>query len=199
MNSDANMKLCLKCGVEKPLSFFGKHKSRSDGLRSFCKPCNNSASSEWSRKNPAKVNARNTAWRNKNKDKAKASRDKWLKSNAEVMATLVKEWSIRNVEKCRKKSKKWSSLNKDKVNARTAKRRAFRLGATPSWADPEAISDFYVAARMFRLYTGIEYHVDHVVPLISEVVCGLHVEQNLQILPASENLSKHNKYWPDMP
>lgn len=63
--------------------------------------------------------------------------------------------------------------------------------AQPTWADREAIRHMYRLARLLRL------HVDHIVPLTSAHVCGLHVADNLQLLSPQENLSKNNRWWPD--
>lgn len=71
--------------------------------------------------------------------------------------------------------------------ARTAKRRARKLQATPAWANLEVIKEIY-------LNCPEGHHVDHIVPLQGKNVCGLHVEYNLQYLPASENMSKGNKF-----
>ena len=67
-----------------------------------------------------------------------------------------------------------------------AQKRAKKHKATPPWADLDAIKKIYRARP-----SG--HHVDHIIPLNSPVVCGLHCEANLQYLPALENLSKKNK------
>jgi hypothetical protein len=47
--------------------------------------------------------------------------------------------------------------------------------------------------------TGIAYQVDHIIPLQSKYVCGLHNEFNLRVITAKENNIKGNRFWPDMP
>ena len=78
-------------------------------------------------------------------------------------------------------------------------RRALKLNATTEWgSDDDAILEIYkVRDRMTEL-TGIEHHVDHIVPLNHPRVCGLHNKFNLQVIPGVENLKKGNRTWPDM-
>lgn len=84
-------------------------------------------------------------------------------------------------------------------NAKGAFRRALRVQATPAWVDLVAIKEIYKAAGAISEISGVPHHVDHIVPLNSKVVCGLHVPWNLQVIVGAENLSKGNKIWPDMP
>lgn len=76
-------------------------------------------------------------------------------------------------------------------------RRAAKLERTPVWSDDSAIRKMYDEAGKITRSTGIPHHVDHVIPLQGEKVSGLHVPENMQILPASENIRKSNKYDPD--
>lgn len=67
--------------------------------------------------------------------------------------------------------------------------------ATPPWLTEQQID----AMREIYRQCPPDYHVDHIVPLKSPLVCGLHVPWNLQHLPAGPNMSKGNRYWPDCP
>jgi hypothetical protein len=69
----------------------------------------------------------------------------------------------------------------------------------PLWADPHAIEEIYAEARRLQRETGIPHHVDHIVPLRSVLVCGLHWEGNLAVVEKTVNLRKSNKHWPEMP
>jgi hypothetical protein len=86
--------------------------------------------------------------------------------------------------------------HKSVVRHHAAKRRAARLLRTPAWSDEAKIRAMYAEAHRLTAETGIPHHVDHALPLQGELVSGLHVHQNLQILTAAENSRKRNKFLP---
>ena len=56
-----------------------------------------------------------------------------------------------------------------------------------------------VSAMQRTKAIGFQWHVDHIVPLQSPIVCGLHTIENLQVIPGALNLAKGNRMWPQMP
>jgi hypothetical protein len=92
--------------------------------------------------------------------------------------------------------------NRANYNKLKAQRRAAKLKATPKWlttSQLDEIKAMYVLADELTKSTGIPHQVDHIVPLQGSNVCGLHVPWNLQVIAASKNASKGNKFDPDSP
>ena len=89
---------------------------------------------------------------------------------------------------------KWNKENTDKRRAIRAKRRAMKIQATPMWVDYDKVKEIYKEAKRLEELTGIQFHVDHIVPLNHKEVCGLHCEDNLQILTAIDNMRKGNEF-----
>jgi hypothetical protein len=90
-------------------------------------------------------------------------------------------------------SKQWIQKNKDKNNFKSQTYRARKLKAVPQWADKDKIKSIYAMASWLSFSCFQQYHVDHIIPLKNSKVCGLHTEDNLQIVTAHYNLRKSNK------
>jgi hypothetical protein len=158
----------------------------------------------------------------KNKDAILAANKKWRLANPEkikelsarytdINAIYIAAYRVQNKEKLAAQQAEYYMANRDKLaayatayqkanphlaNAINAKRRAAKLNATPAWADLEAIKKIYDDCAFITQATGVQHHVDHIIPLQGKTVCGLHTEANLQIITASDNIKKSNKLLP---
>lgn len=115
---------------------------------------------------------------------------KWYRNNTAKHSESVRRWQKKNPDKhykiVREKNRKWRENNPDKMRQYSAKRRAAKIERTPEWADETKISAIYAS-------TGDKDHVDHIIPLQGEIVSGLHVHNNLQVIPANKNIQKGNR------
>lgn len=156
----------------------------------------------------------NRAYRVKNSEKIKASKRKYYLDNKVDIRKMAAENYYKNPEPYKKRAStrrklkpvecaaaiaKWQKENSGAANHISKKHRASKSRALAKWADLEKIRRVYDAAAKLSKTTGVGYHVDHIVPLQSDLVCGLHVEDNLQVIPAVINCGKQNRYWPGMP
>jgi hypothetical protein len=108
-------------------------------------------------------------------------------NNEKIIKEKSRNYYIKNAERIKKYSIEYRLKNPHIKRSHCAKRRALQLKATPKFANLNKIKEIYKNCPK-------GYHVDHIVPLQSKVVCGLHVEYNLQYLTKSENSSKSNRF-----
>ena len=177
-------KTCRPCGEVKPRTEFNKETARKDGLQGQCRVCQSKCSTAYYAENAASLVARRAAYYAEFPERCQAA---------------TKAWQQANATKVNAGNTQWKKKNPSKVNAANARRAAGKLQATPSWANDFFIAEAYELAKLRTEATGYKWHVDHIVPLRSKLVCGLHVENNLQVIPGAANLVKGNRYWPDMP
>ena len=159
-------KQCKHCNITKPLDQFHKRSGTKDGLQYYCKSCKTQMF---------------RSWYAKNKDIHQARYAQFIENNSEWASKYYHDYRINNLGTYAKNA---------------AKRRAVKLNATPAWLtedDDFIFNEIYEMRDIRSKDTGVTHHVDHIIPLQGEEACGLHVWWNLQLLPASENISKSNK------
>ena len=145
-------------------------------------------------------------------DEFKAKRRARNKVNREKLITQKKASYLRNKESILDKNKQYRLNNKDrsrvyfalykkenaaKVRALNSKRNASKLDRTPNWIDSEELwlmKEIFELATLREKETGFKWHVDHIIPLLGKKVSGLHVPENLQVIPWIDNLIKSNSY-----
>lgn len=172
------------CKEERALEMFHRCSVFPLGRTYTCKPCQKIRARKHYEQNRAKNAEQCAAWRAANPEKVKGYRSAWYERNREL-----------NYQRTRA----WLKAHPADQAYWVAHRRAVKHAATPAWRNPFFIREIYDLAKLRTKYLGVPYHVDHIVPLRHPLVCGLHVEHNLRVVPASENQRKGNRTWPDMP
>ena len=165
------MKTCTCCKIEKPFSDFSPDARIKSGVQSRCKLCFVEIMRLRRAANP-------TAHRDAVRKSTKKHYAEKLERNNKYRAAnplKVKKWKRNDrVE------------NKARVLADNAMRRSLLKGETsPQIKQLYALRDFYKAMSL-----GDEFHVDHIIPLSKN---GLHVIENLRVIPAIDNLRKGAK------
>jgi 5-methylcytosine-specific restriction endonuclease McrA len=121
------------------------------------------------------------------------AKQEYYKRNRDV---VIARAQARPTEEKRAYKHAWKANNVEQILADNKVRRRKHRQATPPWISRKQKSDMralYQAAIHMSKTTGEQYVVDHIVPLRSDVVCGLHVPWNLRVITQEENLKKSNK------
>ena len=186
------MRACNICHVEKELDAFPRDASGPMGRARRCRECDVAYLRAWREKNSQKVAQYRAAYRARNSEKYRAN----YAANPERFRARSRAYYAMHREEHLERMAQYQRNNPDVFSAHEAKRRAAKLQATPAWlteTDFEMMKVSYAMRDALSERYGFKFHVDHIIPLQGENVCGLHVPTNLQVIPASENMSKHNK------
>lgn len=161
-----------------------------------CLECQKDKAKKNYKKDPEKWINRRMSYYQNNKDSERQKMKAYYTDNYEKQNSDRKKRYYEDVEKNRRYSREWAKNNKllRKINHVNRKKKIIQ--ATPSWfaeLDQFVLSEAYLLADLRYKLTGIDWQVDHMVPINAKNVCGLHVWNNFQVIPAYLNNSKKNK------
>jgi hypothetical protein len=174
----------------------------------------------YAEKRRLELNAYRKEWKAANKDKMSEYNEKYKEKKGEALTleqrARTAKWREQNLEKVRASNreraakkreqqpekikvakKRYAQRNKAVINAAVARRKAAKLKRTPKWLtkfDKLKIQCVYSIAAMLTRVNNEPWHVDHVIPLQGDLVSGLHVPANLQVMRGVENVRKHKKF-----
>jgi 5-methylcytosine-specific restriction endonuclease McrA len=196
-------KTCTKCGETKPVDLFYKRSDQVGKFTSHCRACKRSHDNAHVAKPETKKK------RSEYAKKYRSNPENILKQNQyRYFYYRTEEYRSRGSEKAKnrrldpeiaKKIREYDVIRAKQNPAyfafKTRSRKAKKLQRTPQWMNAAhhfEIECVYKYCSVLRAI-GLDYEVDHVIPLQGKIVSGLHLPWNLQVLHASENARKGNR------
>ena len=143
--------------------------------------------------NKEKILAQSKAYYETNKEKILARHKAYYEANKERITARHKVYNQANKEKILEYTKVYNQANKEKIVALSAKYRALKIKQIPTQVrdcpmEKKRLYQTYKLCALFTKITGVQHHVDHMWPLSDG---GPHWSGNLQIITATENISKN--------
>lgn len=208
------MKKCCRCNIEEFVEEFYKCKKAKDGLQSSCKDCkrqfnstrNNPVTVEYKNCSKCKVSKHRSNFR-RNKSSSDGLRHeckkckylmdkKYRDENFEKVSIVKRKYERENRDKLNQKRRELYHSDIDKYRARSNFYTTRRKNSTPDWCNDykDEWERIYNNRLQIEKDTGIKHHIDHIIPVINDKVCGLSVPWNYQIITEEENIRKSNKF-----
>jgi len=177
------IKVCFKCGEEKDISCFYKHPGMKDGHLNKCSECAVEDTREWKKRNSQKKKKWDHDWYEKHRER------------------LVKGTGRRHTKYCpytenellNLKISRSATISKYSSSRRLKIKNHFKYSKYDSDFIDLFMDEIYKLSKQRSILTGVAHHVDHIIPLFGKLVNGFHIPENLQVIPATENLKKSNK------
>lgn len=186
------MKTCNRCEATKPIEAFAKN--GKCGRHPVCKVCRAEIERQRRAADPERARVLEKNRYKANPEAKKLACSKYYADNKDrIIAREHLRYQLKS-EQIKEQKKDYREQNKPRIRFHNGTRRALLRSALVKWADRAIISSIYKEASQLWGETGIPHHVDHVIPLKHDLVCGLHVPENLQILTGSENIRKGNRF-----
>ena len=181
-------KICSKCKQDKSAAAFYANKRMKDGINTFCIECHKAD-------NVARkaINRADPLFK-----QAELAYKKGYRARTEISrAAYMRQWRVTNKQHVATYSKEYRDTHKARYNFLCQKRKIALLQRTPAWLTADdfwIIEEAYALAQLRTHMLGVDFHVDHIIPLRGKKVSGLHVPTNLRVIPATENQQKTNKF-----
>jgi 5-methylcytosine-specific restriction endonuclease McrA len=147
MKETIQLKTCTKCGLEKPITEFGKHKLMNDGFRNDCKSC------------------RKTYY-NKNCEYIKSKSSEYKRNNPDVNYRHCKQYRLNHTEDDNKRKRKWEKLHPEYMAEKRRKRRATKLKVFENYTrDDELYTKELFNSKCANCNSRDDLCIDHHNPL----------------------------------
>lgn len=180
---------CIECGRVTGAEYLSAHRDRINE----CKRKNRAADPERHRTELREY------WR-RNRDKLNAKNRSVYANNVEMYRERQRNYYHANLDTKRSYARSSQNArykrNPAPMKANARRRQAEERLATPAWfgeIDAFVLEEAFSLAALRKAYTGLGWHVDHMIPVASDSACGLHVWNNCQVIPATMNMAKSNK------
>lgn len=125
------------------------------------------------------------------------AKKEYVNNNKEIIKVQSRISYIKHKEKHLAQKRKYRQANKGAINSLNAARKERIKKAIAKWLTKDdlwIIKEIYRLAEQRTKLHGFQWHVDHIIPIKGDSICGLHVPKNLQVIPWLDNIRKKNKY-----
>lgn len=119
----------------------------------------------------------------------KANREYWRELNRTCYLSKVGE--LKRESPLTNTVERIAERARNKANARATRAKMARF---PDELTDLVIREAHSLRKLRNKLTNTEWHVDHIIPLKGKLVSGLHIWNNLAVIPKVENLRKGNSY-----